>query len=171
MSRKFKTEFFDWRRLDADIERRMTNFYDLWKGTPYMPGVQVRGVGVDCAQLVPAFLDHMFRRATKTEIPRMSGDVGLHNHRAAWGTVKAVRLGYPSCVLRDNTIEPGDIIITRSTADWEGPARHGHAMIAMPEHGTALHSIPLAGVTVTSLSVTRGGIVRIYRLKEKHTWA
>lgn len=148
----------------------MFAFANLWKGTPYMAGVRVRGVGVDCAQLVPAFLDHMFRRLMSTEIPRMSGDVGVHNHRAAWGTVKAVRLGYPSRVVRDGTIEPGDIIITRSTADWEGPARHGHAMIAMPERGTALHSVPLAGVTLTSLSVTRGGIVRIYRL-EKHSWA
>jgi hypothetical protein len=168
---RFKTEQFKWYSLPAEIEKRINIFADYWRGTPYMPGVRVKGVGVDCAQLVPSFLDFMYQNEGETPIPRMSGDVGVHNHRAAWGTVKAVRLGYPSFVVRDNTIEPGDIIITRSTADWEGPARHGHAMIAMPMHGTALHAIPLGGVTVTSLAVTRGGIVRVYRLKEKHRWA
>lgn len=148
----------------------MLQFVEIWKNTPYMPGARVRGVGSDCAQLVPAFLDYMYRRGGKTPIPRMSGDVGVHNHRAAWGTVKAVRLAYPSEVVRDNVIEPGDIIITRSTHDWSTPARHGHAMIAMPEPFSALHATSLSGVAMTSTTVTQGGIVRVFRLKEKHLW-
>lgn len=166
-----KVETFHWLPiLDSRITKRMYLFAELWAGTPYVPGNRVRGNGSDCAQLVPAFLDFMYRTGRQTPIPRMSQDTGTHNARAAWGTVKAVRQSFPSHVVRDATIEPGDIIITRATHDFTGPENPGHAMIAMPSPGTAIHAMPLSGVCITSVAVTRG-ILRVYRLEEKFRWA
>ena len=165
-----KIEVFTWQPLHlAGVYERMLSFADRWKGTPYMAGNRVRGAGSDCAQLVPAFLDFMYRTGRETFVPRMAQDTGTHNRKAAWGTVKAVRQAFPSHVVRDGTIEPGDIILTRATHDFTGPNNPGHAMIAMPRPGSALHAMPDSGVCMTSIEVTRG-ILRVYRLEGKEQW-
>lgn len=164
-------ETFHWLPLhDPDVIKRMEQFRNKWTGTTYMAGNRVRGVGCDCAQLIPAFLDFMYRTGSRLPIPRLAPDTGLHNARAALNTVRAVRRGFPSFVVRDGTIEPGDIVLTRASHDWEGPSNPGHAMIAYHRPGTALHAMPESGVCLTTLTVTRG-IVRVYRLKGKQSWA
>lgn len=165
-----KQEVFTWQPLlSSSACQRMLDFFSIWERTKYMPGNRVRGVGTDCAQLVPAFLDYMYRTGRKTPIPRMAPDTGVHNRKAAWGTVRAVRQAFPSHVVRDGTIEPGDIVLTRATHDWTGPNNPGHAMIAMPKFCTAMHAMPNTGVCMTSLEVSRG-IVRVYRLEGKEKW-
>lgn len=166
-----KQESFTWLPLLLpEANRRMEQFFAMWERTTYMPGNRVRGVGTDCAQLVPAFLDFMYRTGRRTEIPRLAPDTGVHNRNAAWNTVRAVRKAFPSHVVRDNTIEPGDIVLTRATHDWTGPQNPGHAMIAMPRFCSAMHAMPNTGVCMTSLELSRG-IVRVYRLEGKETWA
>jgi len=148
----------------------MFQFLGRWEGTPYMPGMRAQQQGVDCAQLVPAFLDFLYRTGANTPVPRMAQDTATHNLRAAWGTVKAVRQAFPSHVVTDHTIEPGDIILCRATQNISGPRRPGHAMIAMPRPFSALEAMPNTGVGLGTLEATRG-ILRVYRLEEKHRWA
>lgn len=166
-----KREEFHWKHLGLPLAcERMSQFAAAWEGTPYMAGSRVRGAGVDCAQLIPAFLDFMYSNPSKTPLPRLAPDTGVHNPVAAKETVKAIRRAYPSHPVKDGSIEPGDIILTRSTHDFTGPENAGHAMIAMPVPGTALHSMPQSGVCITSVEATRG-IVQVYRLERKHLWA
>lgn len=162
-------ESYEWLPLHDAACNRIERFALLWIGTPYRAGVRLRGSGVDCAQLVPAFLDFMYRTNRALPIPRMSGDVSLHDARAALNTVRAVRRGFSSHVVRDGTIEPGDIIITRASHDLNAPRRTGHAMIALPRRGTALHAVPGPGVCCTTVQVTRG-IVRVFRTEGKEIW-
>lgn len=164
-----KPESFQWLPLrNKAVNDRMDLFADLWVGTRYMPGACVRGAGVDCAQLVRVFLMWMDQITDCPPIPRLSSDTGVHNRKAALGTIKVCRNAFPSCVVRDGTIQPGDIVLTRSTRDWSGPLNPGHAMIVLPLKGTALHAMPATGVTRTSIA-SGGGIVRVYR-PEKDSW-
>lgn len=160
---------FYWRPIGAKIEARINAVMGAWLGTPYMAGQQVRGLGVDCVQLVGGVLDDLYRSPSPTPIPRLRGDSGIHSLRAGFSTIHAIRQAYKSSVVRDDTIEPGDILITRATADFRGPLRPGHAMVAAVRPGIVLHAVPGGDVHFTSIQ-SGPPIIRIYRALDKHRW-
>lgn len=156
----------NWVPLDSPLAvAKIESFVKAWKGTPYLPGNKARGVGVDCAQLAAAFVDHMFDLDPPLHVPRLSPDTAVHNQAMAYQTLACVRRARPMHYVTDNTIRPGDVAITRSTHDITGPEDIGHAMIVLPERATAIHAYPSSGVTVTTLSLTRG-IIKVLRFDE-----
>ena len=162
--RKEKTTH-EWASLaNAKTERKIWRFADRWVGTPYLCGNRARQGGVDCAQLIAAFMDFMYDAEEPTILPRMSPDTGVHNQSAAWRTVAALRRVYDYSVIESNVIQPGDVILTRATFDIDGPPNIGHAIIAMPRDLTGLHAYPLSGVNLTTLSHTKG-ILKVFRFK------
>ena len=166
-----ESQTFIWRPLPLPIERSIGACLDSWLHTPYMEGQQSKGIAVDCVQLIGAFLDWMYRKQERTFIPRLRADSAQHSARAAFRTIKVLRSAYPTFVVRDDSIEPGDIVLVRAQGNDDSPRRPGHALIAGPGHpGTAYHADGHGGcVCRTSLAATTG-ILRVYRPKEKHTW-
>ena len=160
---------YTWRPLDAAIEGRIKNVLDSWLDTPYMDGQRQRKVGVDCAQLVGGVLDDLFRSKDKVVIPRLRTDSGIHSIRAGFATVRAIRKHYKSKVVRDGTLEPGDVIVTRATGNTNGPKRLGHAMLVSTRKGVLIHATTITGVCLTSLK-SNEEIVRVYRPLNKELW-
>lgn len=169
---KTETLLFRWRPLPLNVERRISRCLSSWLHTPYMEGQQAKGIAVDCVQFVGAFLDEMYGNRTRTRIPRLRADAAQHSVRAAFQTIKALRSHFPTFVARDDIIEPGDIVVVRASTDSRAPKRPGHVLIAAPGHvGSAFHADGHLGeVCQTSLAAT-SGILRIYRPKEKCSWA
>lgn len=160
---------FLWRPLSDEIHETLDETFKLWLGTKYVAGSQARGGGVDCTQLIGALLDTLFRNKTKTKIPRLPQDAALHSGRAGFQTAKAIRRAFPSTVLRDFIIEPGDVIVTRSFHDDNGPRNMGHVMFTGSKPWTAIHATPRGGVAMTGLQATNG-ILRVYRILGKDKW-
>lgn len=167
-----ETKQFSWRRLSLPVERKIEQCLRSWEGTAYMEGQQSKGISVDCVQFVGAFLDAMYHKPCKTIIPRLRADSAQHSVRAAFSTIRVLRSAFPTFVVRDDSIEPGDIVVVRASIDPRSPKRPGHTLIATPgQHPGAYHADGhLGGVCKTSLAAT-SGILRVYRPKEKHLWA
>ena len=69
------------------------------------------------------------------------------------------------------TLEPGDVIVTRSS-NFLGATDHpGHAMIAGVRPGEAYHAHPRSGVVKTSIAAAGKPVVRVYRTGKKGTWS
>ena len=83
----------------------------------------------------------------------------------------AILKGWHGCeVVRNGTIQPGDLIVTKAEIHPDAPNRIAHAMIAGADRWTAYHAVPKIGVNQTSLACSRG-ILRVYRPNRKDLWA
>jgi hypothetical protein len=153
------------RPMDAYIiQRKLEILFDQWKGTPYMAGNQCKQSGVDCVRWVTAILDMMYGRPP-TDIKTLPSDASFHNKRAAMRAMLKIKRLYPHCkVLRNNPLEPGDLIIVGPPGG--GP---GHAMLVGTEKNTLWHCAPRSGVCKTgwSLIVGHQHIFRVYRAKDR----
>lgn len=151
------------------IEPTLDRVLSSWVGTPYMHGQRVKGQGVDCAQLTFAVMDELLRRPLPTLCPRMTADAANLSARAAFATILAGRRAFESEIVRDGTVKPGDIILTRATGGDSGPRRPGHAAIAAVRPGTCLHAVRGVGACFTSIDALPG-VLRVVRPLEKHRW-
>lgn len=158
-----------WRSLDPAIEKRILSVYAGWMDTPYMPGQQVKHMGVDCTQMVGGVLDELYRRETKTLITRLPQNSGMHFPKAGFRTALDIRKQFDSFVARDGHIEPGDVVVTRGVADPRAWRRLGHALMAGVKPGTLLHAVNGVGVCWTSVQAIPG-ILRVYRPRNKEVW-
>lgn len=161
------TTIYKWMKLDKAIEARILSVLKSWEGTPFMAGQRARRMGVDCVQLVGGVMDDLYRHATPMLIPRMKQDAGVHSD-AGFKQAHAIRKALHSIVVEDDTIEPGDVLVCRSTPDSNAPVRLGHCLLAGVRPNTALHACP-TGVCFTSLSGIYP-IMRIYRPLNKERW-
>lgn len=160
-----------WIWLEGKCCTRLNEVLARWIKTPYHAGQRARGIGVDCVQLGPAIFDELYQVTTPTIVPRLVGDIALHNVRGSWPTLKALKNGWHGfTIVRDNTIQPGDWISTRAEDGAEAPGRQAHLMIASGTPWKAIHAIPRVGVRWTTFERTRG-ILRIYRPNRKDLWA
>ena len=94
-----------------------------WRGTPYREGQQCKGYGADCVRFVCAVLDELDGDYRKFKT--LPSDASLHSPESARASMKQImKIFMPHLPVKDNTAEPGDILIT-------GPKRGGpgHAMI------------------------------------------
>jgi hypothetical protein len=144
-----------------EIQDRMHDCFLSWEDTPFLDGWQSRGHGVDCVRFMAAILNFMYRdqRATIDQLPR---DLGFHDRGAAVSAMRKMHRIYPeSVVVRDRTMEPGDVLVT-------GPASRA------PAHVVMVGARPCHFWQAGPAKVTRCGqpsrIARIYRATDKHLW-
>lgn len=161
---------FRWVALpDPRVEDRILRVYESWVGTRYMAGQQAKGMAVDCVNLVGGVLDELFRRNAPTPIPRLAGATGIGPASTGLAAAGVLRRQFPSEQCRDGTIEPGDVIICRSTLDAQSADSFGHCVLAGVRPWSCLHAIPNVGVCWTGLGQING-VLRVYRVKDKESW-
>ena len=140
-----------------------------WIGTPHINGQCEPQLGVDCVNFACAVLDelHGYDRSKLPKIPRHAPDTSLRDRRTAIAMVRFVSERYPNRVVRDGTITPGDVIVTKV---GENP---GHILIAGWTPWTAWHAINHRGVCQTGIGqlAKMGGVMRVWYPTEKPTWA
>lgn len=132
-------------RLRALVRRRPSPQERLkaailkWDRTPYMPGQQSPGVGVDCVRFVSAVFDDLLSKESYTPVPTVAPDVSLHDPSLAYEGLAVLNEIYPVKLLsRDplNNLHPGDCVITGP--EEGGP---GHGMIVGWEPRVLWHAM------------------------------
>lgn len=118
-------------------------------------------------------LDEMYHRQkpVPTITRPISPDAGMRDVRLGLREVRSIMRQYPDVkIVRDGSVQPGDVVILRSSNLTSAENRPGHAMIAGPVPWTAWHATRSRGVTQTSLAACRG-LIRVYRPGKKGWWA
>ena len=154
---------FSCKRIDKAVEE--------WVSTPYRPNTQVKQQGADCLRLVAGILDDLFETPHPTPLPVVPQSVGLHDRRRAMRSIH-IMLGnwFSADAVVDDSIEPGDIAVTRSSPNIPGlPANPGHAMFVTSHPFTVLHTTPNLGAHLLDIENARE-ILRIYRPRRKDLW-
>lgn len=160
-----------WRGVSEQTCLAVQKAMKAWLGTPYHAGQRARKIGVDCAQLIPALLDMLYKRPTPTPLARLSQDAGTHSLRAGFRTVIALRKQFPTAVVRDGSVQAGDIALVNlpSAGAITGRKMLRHAMMVGTQPMTAIHALHGYEVCMTSLATSQ--IVRVYRPLGKESWA
>jgi len=158
-----------WRSVGTRLEDRLEVCLQSWVGTPYIELERIKAMGVDCIQLVAAFLDEMHRApAGTTSLPRMSAAAARHRPDLASKVIKLLRRAHSgSTIVRDGIVEPGDVLVVRSILTTDGPEHEGHTMIAGARPYTVYHAVR---PRVCQSSCEGWEIMRVYRPKEKQSW-
>jgi cell wall-associated NlpC family hydrolase len=155
-----------WRPIAPEPTAALARALARWDGTPYVPGAQARGAGVDCVRFVAAVLDELRRRVTPIET--LPNDAALHAPGPARAAMLRLRRAYgPSALVHDDSLEPGDVVVTG--VEGGGP---GHALIA-GDRPNVLWESPGQGVRRVGLSaLRRAGVVvfAVYRPTDKPSW-
>ena len=138
-----------------------------WRGTPYAHGQCRRGVAVDCVQFVAAVLDELYGKPVKP-LERKPADLAWHNRKEAIRTASVISRRFPNLIVRDGTIEPGDVLVVRIGKSLTSAP--GHAMIAGGVPNTIWHAEPTVGVCFTGLGFIHDRIVRVWRPIGKEKW-
>jgi len=155
-----------WRPLSKEIDDRVLSVLNSWERTPYRDLDRIKGMGVDCFQIVAAFLDEMARVPLgTTKLPRLSSSIARNRPDIARGAIRDLRRSHEgSETVVDGIVEPGDIIVVRSILATDGPMYEGHTMIAGTKPNTLLHAIR-PRVCWSGWGTME--VVRIYRPKNK----
>jgi len=114
-----------------NLKRALTN----WKGTPYMPGQCLPGVGVDCLRFVAAMGCAMEdREMIKTnQLPR---DTAFHRPDLARKAIRQLMLQFPKWgrITVPMALHPGDLVVV-------GPKGiPSHGMIVGPWQPELFHA-------------------------------
>ncbi len=158
----------DWLPLPPAVEARIHRTMGSWEGTPYLHGHRIKGMGVDCYQIVAGFLDDMFGApAGHTKLPRLSAQIARNKPDIARQAIKRLCRAHEGSPPVTGGIEPGDIMVVRSIIRTDGHEFEGHTLIAGTVPGTVLHAIQ---PSVTWSSSEGRDIIRVYRPKGKHRW-
>lgn len=157
-----------WHPIDEPIQVAVHKAQTRWIGTRYSSHQCEPGVGASCYSLVGAILDTLYGNEQPTKLPLMNVNVGVCNESGA-DLVLAFRRNFPMEEVQ-STVEPGDLVVTRSVPGAQGPEWMGHVMMAGIRPGQAIHALPATGVTWGSLVSSLGRIVKIYRPFDKEKW-
>jgi len=154
-----------WQHLDPKIESRIAGAIRPWSGTPYMPGQQKKGIGVDCVRFVTGVLDELY--GIHRDYKALPLDVCMHDPKKAVKTMLTILHLYPNEVLDDlSVVEPGDVLLTGTS---EAP---GHAMLAGVLDNRLWHADGKRVVS-TAPRFGRGSLSRLYRIirpDNKESW-
>jgi hypothetical protein len=159
-----------WRCLPPQLlgqQLRLGEILLRWEGTPYRPGQQKRGGGVDCVRFVAAVLDEL--RGTKTEIKTLPNDAAMHTREGAVESMLTIKRAFMPCELvANNTLEPGDVLITGPVGG--GP---GHALIVGDQCNVLWESSGDGVRRVGKSTLKRQGteLFYAYRLGDREKWA
>lgn len=145
-------------------ELRVREILTPWLNTPYHAGQRARGIGVDCVQLVVAFLDKWYGRDLQTDIPILSPDAGWRSARLGLQTSRAVLRKFPGLRrVRDGTIKPGDVLMVKGEKSPDAADRLGHAMVAGDCPQTIYHAQLGGRVSRSSLPSLDRHVLRVFR--------
>jgi len=160
----------EWRSLPEEQETAVRRVVREWEGTPYVDLHRIKGMGVDCFQLVAAFLDDLHGSPPgTTKLPRHCATTARFRPDIAAPAIRNLVKSYEGCdIIRDGTIEPGDIVVSRSILEEDGHLYEGHAMIATAEEWSLLHAIRPRTCRTTCEDRE---IVTVYRSRGKHLWS
>lgn len=136
-----------------------------WLGTPYMEGQSVKGAGVDCIRLVTSILDELYGLTGTSELPVTPRDLGQHSD--GWLRLAKYALQtYPLEQESHNTIQPGDVILTRGSKNSK-PDSVSHIAMA-GRSGSVIHATsPRVGMTAIA---GLPPIERVYRPLQVERW-
>lgn len=159
---------YAWRHLKCP---RFEEVLRGWDGTPYHPNQRLRAQGADCIQLIAGILDELFYM--KVSLPFVPQNTGLHDRKRAIQSIHAMMKGWHSAdAVVDDSIEPGDILVTRSSPDQPGanlPKNPGHVLIVTGNPFEVMQSAPNLGAYRSDITASRE-ILRIYRPRRKDLW-
>ena len=161
---KHDSQGMTWKPLDFEgsdlVTKRIEKVCQDWNHTPYIPGQQAQGEGVDCVRFVCAVLDELY--GLDHTIPREVQDKSLHDPAGAMKVTALVRAYYPDhkdLATADRCVEPGDIIITGHALG--GP---GHAILVGAGRNTLWQAsrvaVRMGGLALISQYQQIFGIVR-----------
>ena len=151
-----------WVDIDPKIQERLEDVIMPWKGTPYMTGQQICGVGVDCVRFVCAVLDDLYGMR-RQGVEHMPYDTCLHNPEGARRVMKKVLSRYDHETLNTfRSVEPGDILMVGVNG------APGHAMI-IGKRNQLWHQSGKS-VVMTSAIFPVWKPVKLCRPKNKDLW-
>ena len=154
-----------WKPLPPEMEARLESVISSWVGTPYLSGNRVKGMGVDCVQLVAGILDEFLEREDRTPVPRLPPDTGTHSTETAYRTVRALVTAYGGKEVEDGSLQPGDVVVARnSPGSRRGADNMGHCAVVTSIPSCCVHASHQAGVVRTGLK--EFSLVRIFRSSE-----
>jgi len=115
--------YWTWSNGLESIRQKLEGVINSWKGTPYAPGQQAKGIGVDCVRFVTGIMDEMSN--TTHDYTTLPPDSYLHNPARSHAAVRQIiKLYAPFQKVIDGNIQPGDVLVV-------GPRQGGpgHAYI------------------------------------------
>jgi cell wall-associated NlpC family hydrolase len=151
-----------WKALaDGATQARLGAILRSWERTPYLPGQQCKGVGVDCVRFVCAVLDELLGR--KTPIATLPPDTCMHNPARAAAAMERIATLYDAVDATDAAVLlPGDAVVVGPEAG--GP---GHCLIVGDERGQVWHANPphVSRVGLGGIYAVGRRVFRVYRLR------
>lgn len=163
-----------WRALSgfreaARAQARLERILDSWEGTPYVPGQQMKGAGVDCVRFVCAVLDELYGFA-RVPLPELPGDISLHARETAIAAMRFIMKIYePNEQVMDGHLEPGDILVVAPPNG--GP---GHAMIVGARENEVWHStdrrVQMTGIGTLDNGMNGWRFYAAYRATDRERW-
>lgn len=155
-----------WRAVESSWLKRLERVLLSWEETPYAPGQQRKGSGVDCIRFGCAVLDEMYRRPL-TDLPPRAADASMHDRDGAFAVMRQIMRRYPDHItVEDGFVEPGDVLVVGPRDG--GP---GHMMIVGHQPGTCWQA-SADRVHFTGLSLPTGAtLFRVFRFVDRETWA
>lgn len=148
-----------WRPMDDKrAQAALGAVLKSWESTPYMPGQDVKGVGVDCIRFVVKVMDEL--NGTTTEVRTLPGDVCVHAPGIAQAGLDRL-VGQFGLLPAGPQIEPGDLLVTGP--EGGGP---GHVKIVGDRKNvlwhTSAHGVCQVGIGMTGML---GGVLfAVYRM-------
>lgn len=163
----------EWQAIDPDIEKAVHEAQRPWIGTRYSAHQREIGCGASCYGLMAAILDNLYGHLAPhgrgpAKLPVMSPSVGSCSDGGG-AMVLAFRRAFPLEEV-EMSVEPGDLIVTRSFGGGQGPDWPGHVMMAGKSMGQVIHTMPGTGCVWSSLASSIGRVVKIYRPRGKDAW-
>lgn len=147
------------------IERRLERILHEWRGTPYMAGQAVKGVGVFCSAFTCRVLDELYHQ-DPTPLPEIPDDASFHDPETSARGLRWFLKAFPNHLRVENGIvQPADVVVTGPRSG--GP---GHAILVGPQENT-LWEANVGKVAQIGLVIPQAyELHAIYRMSDRRRW-
>lgn len=141
-----------WKGLSPELNTRVEEVCESWRGTQYGRGQKCKGVAADCFRSIFGALDDLFGRVI-LELPNIPHDAAFHSPKTALRALEEVEPQVPGVFRADtNEFNPGDVIIV-------GPNSPAHAMMVGGRRNVLWHCSNSTGWKPTGM----GSSLAIFR--------
>lgn len=165
--RRHTPQGLKWNTLSLRLEHRIQKVAQSWEGTPYGDGQRTKQQACNCIGLVIGILDELDHRESPTPFPRLRPDAGVHRQDIGFHVIREILKSHPADVVDDGSLEPGDVVVLRSSA--QGPDHSTHVLFVTSRPFQALH-VPLRHKAVFTTIRPSDPIVAVYRIRNKQGW-